>query len=446
VSSITNTTETGVNLTAHLKDAIARLKGESVNAMFVCDFPPSNFRGGPLLISRLLSMYPTESLLVVSGSHLNRLSPPDARLSCEQRVFPTTSGTGRLGLGRLKALIDWLLIPLLAIYLVILVKKRATKVLLTVADGHFFLAVSIASWVTRVPMILFVHDDWVSGISQGRHLFKAWAPRLFRKAGERASNIYAVSPAMQSLLKTTYGLESEVQLPAPDGSLCEMASASNLNKTDRKKIVFSGTGTGVMRDGLDLLIRLVKSDCLETHGDTAVELHIYMTYSPERVRELGWDHERVIFHGWQEQGTVHKALIDADVLFLPFSFKEEHRFATLNAFPTKTADYLASGNAILILAPAYSGLVNYAREFRFAEVVDKLDQAALLEGLIKVLRSSEYREALKTNAKLVLQKNHSIERQRLQVYERILELKDAQESSRAGSIPVGIRESKFGDT
>src|SRR6185436_4516024 len=68
--------------------------GEVVPILFMCDFPPSNLRGGSVLISRLLEEFPRDRILVLTGSYYESVSPQEGRLSCRHLVFPTSSQTG----------------------------------------------------------------------------------------------------------------------------------------------------------------------------------------------------------------------------------------------------------------------------------------------------------------------------------------------------------------
>jgi len=65
------------------------------NLLFFCDFPPSNLVGGSILMSRLFANYPVDKIVVLTGSHLSKLSPADGRLGCKHIVFPTTKRTGK---------------------------------------------------------------------------------------------------------------------------------------------------------------------------------------------------------------------------------------------------------------------------------------------------------------------------------------------------------------
>lgn len=387
-------------------------KVEAVPILFMCDFPPSNLRGGSVLISRLLEDYPRNRMVVLTGSYYDKVSPLEGRLSCKQIVFPTSSETGRWGLGRIKSLIDWLAIPLLALYGMWIVKSNRTKAIVTIAHGHFFVAAALISWATGVPLVLMVHDDWVSGVLRDSLVLKYFCVPLFRYVARRAAHVYAVTPYMGEMLATKYGVTSEVQMPAIETGIDTNASTVPAIKNDEcLRIVYAGTLTGATDDSFNLLLELVKGDKLHNYGIKSWELLLFVMATPEQARAAGWEHERIKFQGWVSQEELKSSLTTADILFLPFSFREEERFATSQAFPSKAADYLKSGKPILIFAPPYSSLVRYA-QFGFAEIVDEPNEEKLAQGIARIWSSATYREELRVNSRTALKANHDINKQR----------------------------------
>lgn len=388
---------------------------EVVPILFMCDFPPSNLRGGSVLISRLLEDYPRNRMVVLTGSYYEKVSPLEGRLSCKQIVFPTSSETGRWGLGRIKTLIDWLAIPLLALCGVWIVKNNRTKAIVTIAHGHFFVAAALISWATGVPLVLMVHDDWVSGVLRDSLVLKYFCVPLFRYVARRAAHVYAVTPYMGEMLATKYGVPSEVQMPAIETGTDTNAAAAPATRNDEcLRIVYAGTLTGATDDSFNLLVELVKGDKLPSYGIKSWELLLFVMATPEQARAAGWEHERIKFQGWVSQEELKSSLTAADILFLPFSFREKERFATSQAFPSKAADYLKSGKPILIFAPPYSSLVRYAKQFGFAEIVDEPNEDKLAQSIARIWSSAAYREELAVNSRAALEANHDIRKQTAQ--------------------------------
>jgi len=369
-------------------------------------------------MSRLFANYPVDKIVVLTGSHLSKLSPADGRLGCKHIVFPTTKRTGKWGVGRIKSFLDWLLIPILALLGIWVIKQRRIKIIVTIAHGHFFLAATLASLAISVPLILIVHDDWVFGIRSNSYFLKYFCSSIFRFVTKKASYIYTISKPMQEVLKSEYGVESELQMPAAEYHSLDDSSSPPSEQRDPQciRIVYAGTGSGTVADSLDMLIRLIKGDKLRSYGLKSWQLHIYTLASSEQVKQfvkqLGWQNERIIVHNWVSQAGLGTAFATADILFLPYSFCDNQKLVTTRSFSTKTADYLASGKPILIFAPSYSSVAQYAKKFEFAEVVDKPDEESLAQGIYKIWSSKDYCEKLQKNALSVFEQNHNIVKQR----------------------------------
>lgn len=381
----------------------------SVPLLFMCDFPPSNLRGGSVLISRLLEDQQNE-VVVLTGSYFDKVSPREGRLSSRQIVFPSSNETGRWGTGRLKTLLNWFGIPFLAVVGLWVVKSKRIGAIVSIAHGHFFVAAALVSRFTKTPLVLMVHDDWVAGVLESSLILKYFCEPVFRFVAKQASHSYAVTPYMSEMLARKYGMVAEVQMPAIEpGSVVADTSAEHKNSL---RFIYAGTLTGATDDSFNLFLELIKGDKLLAYGISDWELQLFVLATPEEVTNAGWHHARIKFRGWASQSELAKALSEADLFFLPFSFREEARFATEQAFPSKTADYLKAGKPILIFAPPYSSLAKYARELGFAEIVDRPDQEALAAAVGRIWNSSERRRELIENSRKALHANHDINKQR----------------------------------
>ena len=363
-------------------------------------------------MSRLLESYSKKDLVILTGSYFDSVSPQEGRLPCRQVTFPTSNETGRLGWGRLKSLIDWLLIPLKVLTGLWLVKSNGIKIIVTVAHGHFFIAAALLSRLVGLPLVLMVHDDWVAGVMKGSFVLKYFCVPIFRWTAGGAAHIYAVTPYMAEMLKKDFGVEAEVQMPAIDARVTETPGTPPKSNGECLRIIYAGTLTGAADDSFSLLLELIKSDKLLNYGVNDWELLLFVMATTSQVRDLGWEHPRIKFRGWVSQDELRSSLLSADILYLPFSFREEERYATSQAFPSKTADYLKSGKPILICAPTHSSLVRYGQEFGFAEIVDELSEKRLAESISRLWISAPYREELARKSDITLKANHDINKQR----------------------------------
>lgn len=386
------------------------------------------------MAKRLLEDYPSDKLRVLTGSYFFKLSLPEERIKCPYAVFPTLSETGRRGVGRIKFLINWLLIPLLTLAGVWLIKRRNLKVILTIAHGHFFIAAALTSLITKTPLVIIVHDDWVSELQETSYLMKYFCHDLFRFTIKRAAYLYAVSPGMQEMLKSDFQVESELQLPSTEkhqaNHLVQMAE-SELQKFC---ILFTGIVSGGALDGLNLIIRTIQSGKLSELGLKPCELHLYVPENRALEQRYNWEHDAIKIHGWVSQQELRSVLATADALFIPYSFSEDQKYFTSKSFPSKAADYLASGKPLLILAPPYASIVEYARKYNFAEIVDESSEEALVRGIYRLWKNPDYRERLGRNAIEVFKLNHDVVSQRIGFQQLVNHLADRASNAVASNV------------
>jgi glycosyltransferase involved in cell wall biosynthesis len=393
--------------------------------LYLCDFPPSNRDGGSVLVDRLLAEYPPENIVAFTSSRYHRPDAQTRHWSSHHAVLWGVQGQGRWGIGRAKGLVNWLLIPLIALRAALQLRRRRASAILSVAHGTYFIAAALASALTSVPLILIVHDDWVADLQRNSYFFKYIARRLFQSVLHRASHVFAVSPPMQRLLRSEYGVDAELQMPCAE-AVTRPAGVRNAEGSMRHcRILYAGNGI-CGDDCLRILMELLQEDRLAGYGLSDWELHLYTPSLPGAIPP------RTTWHGWVSQAELAEAVASADILFLPYSFLPDGKSVRTTSFPAKTADYLASGRPILIFSPPDSTIVEYAREFDFACIVTEPAKDALAAAIGLLCCSEVYRGRLAANALRTLAVNHSAHRQRQRLYDVLAETTDA--SQRPASV------------
>jgi glycosyltransferase involved in cell wall biosynthesis len=375
----------------------------------VCDFPPCDMNGGTILLLRQLSEYPPEKLTIIAGTAHLKKTPLGERLRCRYVGFPETGGTGRWGLGRLKQLLDWLLLPFLCCVCFREMRRSGRKGVLSVAHGRFFLAAAWAASLAKVPLILIVHDDWEQMMA--RSIPRVVARRLLQAALRRADQVLAVSEGMQELIHQRYGVESDLQLPATEPISCSSATSVS-SCLAPVQIAYAGSFVDVV----EVLISVVQRESQKYH------LHIYSVLDMDHVRQRGWDCAGVTFHGWMKPADVRAALREADLLFLPQSFADCNAQFVATSFPAKTADYLAAGKPIIACGPEYSSVIRYAGVYPFAEVVTRPTFDGIRSAIERVIDSPQRGAELVAVGRELFARNHDIRVQRREFQRRLSEL------------------------
>jgi glycosyltransferase involved in cell wall biosynthesis len=377
--------------------------------LFICDFPPSDHRGGAILLNRLFSEYPADHVAVLAGSHYTNLAPTESRLSCRHFIFPTTNKTGRWGLGRFKTVIDSLMLAFVAVWGFSIVRRSRAEAIVAVAHGLFFFVAGLLSRITQLPLILIVHDDWVATWSREYRPLRPLFQNLFGHVARQAAHVYVVSPQMRDLLHSEFGVHAEFELPGTSPIEREQSGNESAENRHTLDIIYAGTLTGAMDDALSVLLQLVSSERLLHLGVSEWMLHLYTPNPPDEALERS---PHIRFHGWVSATELRIAMRKASVLFLPLSFRADQRAITETSFPSKTADYLAANTPVLICAPESCALARYARQYGCAEVVSDLSEETLGRALSRLANSPELRARLREGAKIAFAKNHDVRVQR----------------------------------
>lgn len=383
--------------------------------LYVGEFPPSNHHGGAILLKRLLDRHPVNGLTVIASKPGMVASSGTDILKCRHIVFPVLRVSASRWVRRLNTIPNVLIMALVALRAILLMRRRRVEAVISIIQGRYYLPAALAGWITGTPHIAVVHDNFISG-NFGTSPFSPLLRQLTRRVLRSAAHVYAVSPEMQRLVFDECGRRSEIQLPSTTVPPPQPSCDAPLDGRPGPVILFAGTVGYTVKDCLDLLVELVGGGKLNEYGLPNANLQLYTPLTEAEILVYGWNHPAVANRGWVSQSDLPTVLASADILFLPYSFLPIARKAVETAFPSKIADYLASGKTILVFGPNYSSLVRYAREQRFAEIVDEFSPSALASAVRKMTFSRVDRQRLAARARDVLCTNHDIERQRRQFY------------------------------
>ena len=181
------------------------------------------------------------------------------------------------------------------------------------------------------------------------------------------------------------------------GSFTDSFSTSSC-KVFRPVIGFGGTING---KGQARVLRAVAGALENCRG----RLLIYSPLNRDRSR-LGLDMPNIDWHGLVSSSRMIAAFqATADALLVPVSFAEGDRRQTLMSFPSKLADYTEAGLPLLIVAPEYSSVVQWAKGVDLqAEIVTAADEIAVGAAIERLARSAEYRRRLGSAARAAHEK------------------------------------------
>ncbi len=319
--------------------------------LYVGDVPVEASYHGSALLHRLLTDYPVEKLTVLeTAAHsqkdrrlpdVNYLSYPignprwlNTRFHPYAVAWFSEKGT-RIGTKVTQSMNGF-----------------AVESVLTVAHGFGWLAAADIAARRRVPLHLMVHDDWprVANVASS---FRKRLDEHFARVYRQARSRLCVSPAMGRVYEKRYGKPAEVIYPSRAHDCPEFdGPPERLARNDKPfTIAFAGT---INSDGY-IRALMVLQEALKSVGGRL------LIFGPPTSVEFDASITEVC--GLLKSSDLLMRLRnEADALFVPMSFDSSDRTNMEMAFPSKLADYTATGLPLLIYGPAYCSAVAWARE------------------------------------------------------------------------------------
>lgn len=343
--------------------------------LYIGDVPVEASYHGSALLHRLLSDYPTDRLSIIETA---ARSQPLRRLSNVRYSSYPIAKSRWLNTRFHPYAVAWYtevgaqIGPRIAESL----NGFRFESVLTVAHGFGWQAAASIARKRKVPLHLIVHDDW----PRAAHItptFRKWLDDRFGKVYRQAQSRLCASPAMSKFYFERYGQPADVIYPSRAVDCPNFEEPpSHLSRKDKPfTIAFAGT---INSDGyIEALLALQKA--LEPVNG---RLLIFGPLTTEVAQQVGLHHPNTTIRGLLSSSELLTRLREeADALFAPMSFADADRANMEMAFPSKLADYTATGVPLLIYGPSYCSAVVWARENEgVAEVVDSREHVATAIG------------------------------------------------------------------
>jgi glycosyltransferase involved in cell wall biosynthesis len=355
--------------------------------VYVGDVPVEASYHGSALLYRLLSNYPASHLAIIetaTGSEPQRRLPNIKYLS-----YPVAN----------QRWLNTRFHPYAAAWYSHVAKRRAPQiaqslngfdgeVVLTVAHGFGWLAAARMASTQKQPLHLIVHDDWPR-VADVAPQFRNWLDQKFASVYRQAQSRLCVSPAMSRFYEQRYGAPASVIYPSRAADCPEFAEPP-AHLADRDKqftIVFAGT---INSRGYVRALTALQKALEPVNG----RLLIFGPLTKDEAQRAGLSHRNAEIAGLLSSTELLKKLrAEADALFVPMSFDASDRANMEMAFPSKLADYTATGVPLLIYGPGYCSAVAWARDNPgVAEVVET--EPDLATTIAQLASNPDYRVAL----------------------------------------------------
>ncbi len=353
--------------------------------------------GGPRNFYHLVSEFPPESYAILTR---NGLVPSAGADHVGRLVAPASeSPTGTAGVAGQLLRVLRVATPVPTLVTIAAMVRRGVAVvrrggitrILGVSDnGPALIAAHQISRRTGVPYALYLYD-----LYRGNHL--APFDRLLANFTEHtllrgAKPVIVTNEATESCYRTRYAhLDLAVVYNSVRGS--DYASyRTPYRPAPPYAIVFTGHVYWAQRQSVLNMVR-----AMEELEDLPVHLDLY---TPRPNRKLAaavraTPRVRVLSAPAASMPAVQSR---ATLLFLPLAWNTPSRQIIATASPGKLTDYLAAGRPLLIHAPAYAFVTQYARRHDLGVVVDVNDHRALAHAVRRYLQDPTVGERFAQNA------------------------------------------------
>ena len=350
--------------------------------VYVGDVPVEASYHGSALLYRLLSDYPTEKLTIIETA---TQSQPQRRLPNVNYVAHRIANQRWLDT-RFHGLVSaWFTrrAPRTAKQISASLNGFHCEGVLTVAHGFGWLAAAEIAKRRNVPLHLMIHDDWprvADVVPQFRERLDERFAQVYRQAQSRL----CVSPAMSRFYEERYGGAASVIYPsrAADCADFQEPPARLAEREKQFTIVFAGTinSHGYVRalTGLQKALEPVNGRLL-----------IFGPQTPDVLSAPNTEICGLV----SAPELLNRLREEAHALFVPMSFAASDRANMEMAFPSKLADYTATGVPLLIYGPSYCSAIAWARENPgVAELVE--NEPDLAPAIERLATNPDHRIAL----------------------------------------------------
>ena len=367
-------------------------------------FPPCLI-GPAILMGNLLRHFPKGSYHVLMGSlDYSSWLPIDMDSMLPAQYTFTRYPSFNLK-GNLFRRIRTLLRDIFALHEVTLkglriIRREKIDSIFVVADHYVELAALLMHWLTGKKIVVWMPDLYC----HYDHIYIAKVEKLFMRFLEpkilkSSNNVLVASEATQEHYKGKYGIETNELRHS-----VELNRYNELPNKQPKNDVFTIVYTGIVTHGhYDSILDMVS--VIEGFRDINIKFLLVTTADHDQLKQIGIKGKRVVYNV-ADREEIPEIQQSADILFLPLAFKYYSDLNVRTASPSKLPEYLAAGRPILVYAPPHSYYVKYAREHKFAVVVDQNDPDLLRQAILKLRNNKKLCRELVINAKNTAVKYH----------------------------------------
>lgn len=357
------------------------------------DFPPI-VGGTGVLTRRIFKYFNNNSFCVLMGNpnKIGKHVDDNLRLKCKYYYCPSPREMGKGSNTRFNRLSEYLYIPMVIIKGYQICHKERVDKILAIPWRSFEIAAYLLHKLLKKQLFVYLFDAYYAHGRLGR--FRDNIIKRFERVLIKSSSAtFVMSESLRDLYMERYG-QKTIHIPHPV-ELSEYKMKYKDREFPHKQIdiVFTGLISGAQ---IPLIINLCTA--IKNIHDFFIKLKIYTLGNVENLKMQFQGCESFMEISYARPEDMPKIQQEADILYVPMPFTGLPSDIVRTASPSKISEYLAAGKPILVHAPKYSYVSNYARREGWGLVVNELDSPELIKAILKLITDEELRVKLVKNS------------------------------------------------
>ena len=302
--------------------------------------------------------------------------------------------------------VEWLVFLLVLPGLAAAVRRSTAQRIFALSANApgFLLFAALLSWATRLPLDLFLVDDYEEGTRRSRQHYLLPAVRFFEKRFlRRMDRVFVISRGFGDHLQAKYGQRAH-WLPVLVNGTVPAWRSFQPGTPDVRDLVFVGSVNFLYEDGL---VDFYQAVAAWNQRSPAYRLRLKLITRQRPgglLRRLpSTEHLELVLDADDQTKALH--VRNAWAITLPYSFATEEKVFVTTSFSYKFTDAITAGRPIVVYGPSYGSIPRYFRE---EGLPLQANSPTELEGVLRGIEAADRPETLALYADL-LRRNHSRE-------------------------------------
>jgi len=375
----------------------SKAPNELARLLLVWNHVPCKTTGAGIIMRRLFQGYPAEKLWLLTSSvvahsvaSFDPIPPLDRQHTVFQVFFPHRY------VDRLAEILNAMMLPVMVWRGIRLARKNGIEALFTVPWNALFVAAYFIHRFTGLPLFVYIMDDPAGMPSQ-----PAWKAIFYRllmpKILRSASRVWCVSSYTCEEFERRYSVRCEPLWPPVEIEEFRKGREEAAGPSSGTvRIVYTGAIYDAQIDALQNLVQVLNFRDPAPHGGKQFHLTLCTSLPNRTLERMALTGPAVRSQHVRLQ-DMPRVLAEADILFLPYTFKAQLEHVARTSFPSKIAEYLSAGTPILVHAPPYATATRFFRDHGCGYVVDRPDAQALRQALHTLSEDADLRRKLITH-------------------------------------------------